>query len=52
MAETTTLIELAPPAAIVPPLKLQVMRPLALLHAQFVPAADTNVRPAGSWSLT
>ena len=53
--ETTTLIVLVPPlAVIVPPLKLQVIRagvPL-VLQLQLVPLAETNVRPVGSWSLT
>ena len=51
MALTVTLTALVPLAAMLP-LKLQVTRPLALLHDQPEPVADTNVSPEGSWSFT
>ena len=47
-----TLTVLVPPLAAMLPLKLQVTSPLALLHDQPVPAADTYVSPAGNWSFT
>ena len=52
LALTVTLSVLVPPPAAIVPMKLQVTRPLALLHDQPVPLADTNVSPIGSWSLT
>ena len=47
-AVTTTLTVLVPPPDAIEPEKLQVTRPLALLHDQPVPVADTKVRPVGS----
>lgn len=49
---TTAMVDVPPAAAIEPPAKLQVNSPDALTQVQFGPVADTNVRPAGNWSLT
>ena len=51
-ALTVTVIVELPPTAIEPPEKLQVTREAALAQVQFVPLAETNVSPAGSWSFT
>ena len=48
---TTEIVDVPPAAAIEPPAKLQVRRPDTLTQTQLVPLADTNVRPAGNWSL-
>src|SRR3954447_14646003 len=51
-AVTTTVMFGAAPGARLPPVRLQVTVPDALLQVQFVPVALTKVVPAGSVSTT
>ena len=51
-AVTTIVMFGAAPGARLPPVRLQVTVPEALLQVQFVPVALTNVVPAGRVSTT